>query len=145
MKSENSITVSFPGKSVNEALARAIVGAFASGLDPTMEELADMKTAVSEAVSNSIIHGYPEETGEIRLTCIAYPGRLLEIEVRDWGVGIPDVRKARTPMFTTGGTERSGMGFTIMEKFMSSLKVESKPGEGTIVTMTRKLSGGTGT
>lgn len=142
MKPENEMTVTFPSKSCNEAFARAVVGAFASELDPTMEELGDLKTAVSEAVTNCIVHAYPKEQGEITLSCASYPDRSIEICVRDQGIGIPDVKAARAPMYTTGGAERSGMGFTIMEKFMTSLQVESEPGQGTRVTMTRKLQKG---
>lgn len=142
MKPDNEMTMQFLAKSCNEAFARAVVGAFAAPMDPTMEELGDLKTAVSEAVTNCIVHAYPEEPGVIVLSCFSYPDRSLEIQVKDQGIGIPDVKAARTPMYTTGGTERSGMGFTIMEKFMTSLQVESEPGQGTRVTMTRKLQKG---
>lgn len=142
MKPDNEMTMQFLAKSCNEAFARAVVGAFAAPMDPTMEELGDLKTAVSEAVTNCIVHAYPEEPGVIVLSCFSYPDRSLEIQVKDQGIGIPDVKAARTPMYTTGGTERSGMGFTIMEKFMTSLQVDSEPGQGTRVTMTRKLQKG---
>ena len=142
MKPENELTMEFTGRSCNEAFARAAVGAFVSELDPTLEELSDVKTAVSEAVTNCIVHAYPEGPGPIFLRCSLYGDRTLELEIRDQGVGIPDVRAAREPMFTTGGVERSGMGFTIMEKFMTSLQVTSQPGAGTTVTMTRKLGAG---
>ncbi len=142
MKPENELTMEFTGRSCNEAFARAAVGAFVSELDPTLEELSDIKTAVSEAVTNCIVHAYPQGPGKIFLRCGLYEDRTLELEIRDQGVGIPDVRAAREPMFTTGGAERSGMGFTIMEKFMSSLQVTSQPGAGTTVTMTRKLGAG---
>jgi stage II sporulation protein AB (anti-sigma F factor) len=128
MKIENEMTLEFRSLSCNEAFARAVVGAFVAPLDPTMEELGDLKTAVSEAVTNCIVHAYPEEQGTI--------------QVRDQGVGIADIQAAREPLFTTGGEERSGMGFTIMERFMTSLQVESQPGQGTTVTMTRKLQRG---
>ena len=143
MKYDNYIKVEFPSKSCNEALARSVVGVFASQMDPTMGELGDVKTAVSEAVTNCVIHAYPDSVGVIRLRCRVLEGDLLEILVRDWGCGIPDVEKARTPLFTTGGEERSGMGFTIMESFMDTLKVRSRPGRGTSVVMTRRLSGKT--
>ena len=107
-----------------------------------MEELSDIKTAVSEAVTNAIVHGYPDSVGEISLILDAVEPRTLCITVADRGVGIPDVEAAREPLYTTGGDDRSGMGFTIMERFMTSLQVESKPGEGTTVTMSRKLHGG---
>lgn len=142
MKPDNEMTMEFLGKSCNEAFARAVVGAFAAPLDPTMEELSDLKTAVSEAVTNCIVHAYPDEPGKILLFCAAYPDRSLEIRVQDYGVGIPDVKAARMPMYTTGGSERSGMGFTIMEKFMTSLQVDSQAGVGTTVIMTRKLQKG---
>ncbi|MBQ7737326.1 MAG: anti-sigma F factor [Oscillospiraceae bacterium] len=143
MKYDNYIKVEFPSKSCNEALARSVVGVFASQMDPTLGELGDVKTAVSEAVTNCVIHAYPDSVGVIRLRCRVLEGDLLEILVRDWGCGIPDVEKARTPLFTTGGEERSGMGFTIMESFMDTLKVRSRPGRGTSVVMTRRLSGKT--
>ena len=139
MKPENELTMEFLSRSCNEAFARAAVGAFIAPLDPNLEELSDIKTAVSEAVTNCIVHAYPEGAGTIRLSCRVDADRNVEIRVEDHGVGIPDVTAAREPMFTTGGQDRSGMGFTIMEKFMSSLQVESRPGEGTTVTMTRRL------
>ena len=139
MKPENELTMEFLSRSCNEAFARAAVGAFIAPLDPNLEELSDIKTAVSEAVTNCIVHAYPEKRGEITLSCRVYPDRTVELIVADQGVGIPDITAAREPMFTTGGQDRSGMGFTIMEKFMSSLQVESRPGAGTTVTMTRRL------
>ena len=139
MKPENELTMEFMSRSCNEAFARAAVGAFIAPLDPDLEELSDIKTAVSEAVTNCIVHAYPEKSGEITLCCRVYPDRTVELRVEDQGVGIPDITAAREPMFTTGGQDRSGMGFTIMEKFMSSLQVESQPGKGTAVTMTRRL------
>ena len=139
MKPENELTMEFLSRSCNEAFARAAVGAFIAPLDPDLEELSDIKTAVSEAVTNCIVHAYPEQCGEITLRCRVYEDRTVEIFVADEGVGIPDVSAARAPMFTTGGQDRSGMGFTIMEKFMSSLQVESQMGKGTTVTMTRRL------
>jgi stage II sporulation protein AB (anti-sigma F factor) len=142
MKIENEMTLEFLSQSCNEAFARAVVGAFVAPLDPTMEELGDLKTVVSEAVTNCIVHAYPEQQGIIRLRCTIYEDRSLELQVQDQGVGIADIQAAREPMFTTGGTERSGMGFTIMERFMTSLQVESQVGQGTVVTMTRKLHRG---
>lgn len=139
MKYENYLKTEFPSRSANEALARSVCGIFAAQLDPTMEELGDLKTAVSEAVTNAIVHAYPESIGKISLRCRILPDAVLEIQVRDWGRGIEDIDKARTPLFTTGGEERSGMGFTIMESFMDSLTVRSKPGRGTTVTMRRRL------
>lgn len=139
MKYENYLKLEFPSKSANEAVARSIVGVFAAQLDPSMEELGDLKTAVSEAVTNAIVHAYPDTLGRISLRCRILEDNRLEIVVRDWGVGIADVEKAREPLYTTGGEERSGMGFTIMESFMDSLTVRSRSGAGTTVVMKRKL------
>lgn len=139
---DNEMKLEFPSYSCNESFARAVVGAFAASMDPTLEELADVKTAVSEAVTNCIVHGYPDRIGTIQMTCAILGGDTLEIKIQDQGVGIADIKTARTPMFTTGGVERSGMGFTIMERFMTGLQVESAPGQGTTVTMTRKLRRG---
>ena len=141
MKQENYLKLEFPGKSCNESLARSVAGVFAAQLDPTMDELGDIKTAVSEAVTNAIVHGYPDSTGKILLRCRILDGNRLEIMVRDWGRGIENIEKARTPMFTTGGADRSGMGFTIMESFMDELKVRSRPGKGTSVVMKKSISG----
>ena len=139
MKFENYLKLEFPSKSSNEALARSVVGVFASQLDPNMEELGDLKTAVSEAVTNAIVHAYPDTIGRISMRCRILEDKRIEIVIRDWGVGIEDVEKAREPLFTTGGEERSGMGFTIMESFMDSLTVKSRPGGGTTVVMKRRL------
>ena len=139
MKQENYLRTEFPSKSVNESLARSLCGIFAAQLDPTLEELGDLKTAVSEAVTNAIVHAYPESIGKISLRCRILEGEILEVQIRDWGRGIEDVARARTPLYTTGGEERSGMGFTIMESFMDSLTVRSRPGRGTTVTMRRAL------
>ena len=139
MKSENYMELKFPSKSANEAFARAAVACFAAQLDPTLDELGDIKTAVSEAVTNCIVHAYPDELGEIVLKARILPDSVLDIVVKDRGRGIEDIEKARTPMFTTGGADRSGMGFTIMESFMTNLEISSKPGKGTTVHMRRKL------
>lgn len=139
MKFENYIKLEFPSKSCNEALARSVAGVFAAQLDPTIEELGDIKTAVSEAVTNCVVHAYPDSIGKIMLRCRILQGDSIEIVVRDWGKGIEDIQKARTPLFTTGGEDRSGMGFTIMESFMEKVTVRSRPGEGTTVVMTRML------
>lgn len=136
---ENKVTLTFPSLSCNEAFARAVAGAFCAMLDPTMEELSDIKTAVSEAVTNCIVHGYPDKMGDIRMDCELLPDRTIKLVISDDGVGIPDVKAAREPLYTTGGDDRSGMGFTIMERFMTSLQVESQIGQGTKVTMLRKL------
>ncbi len=140
MKAENYMELSFPSLSVNEQFARAAVSCFAAQLDPTLDELGDIKTAVSEAVTNCIVHGYPDTIGTVTLRARILPGGVLEIMVRDHGRGIADVDKAREPMYTTGGAERSGMGFTIMESFMTELRVRSTPGKGTTVTMRRKIA-----
>ena len=139
MKSENYIKLEFPSKSVNEGFARAAAAAFAAQLDPTLEELGDIKTAVSEAVTNCIVHAYPDALGKISMRLRILAGGRLEIVVKDAGRGIEDVVKAREPLFTTGGEERSGMGFTIMESFTDKLRVRSAPGRGTTVTMIRSI------
>lgn len=139
MRSENYIKTEFPSRSVNEGFARAAAAAFASQLDPTLEELGDIKTAVSEAVTNAIVHAYPDCIGRVLLRLRIMKGGRLEIVVKDWGRGIEDVQRAREPLFTTGGAERSGMGFTIMESFMDKLRVRSSPGRGTTVTMVRTI------
>ncbi len=139
MKFENYMILDFPSKSANEAFARSAVACFAAQMDPTLEELGDIRTAVSEAVTNAIVHGYPDELGIITLRCRILKDNILDIVIKDRGVGIADVEKAKQPMFTTGGTDRSGMGFTIMESFMTSLTISSEPGKGTTVHMRRKL------
>ena len=139
MKFENYMILEFPSKSCNEAFARSAVACFAAQMDPTLEELGDIKTAVSEAVTNCIVHAYPNELGMVILRCRILKDHVLDIVVKDKGVGIPDLERARTPMFTTGGAERSGMGFTIMESFMTSFELTSEPGKGTTVHMRRKL------
>ncbi len=141
MKAENYIKLEFPARSVNEGFARAAAAAFVSQLDPTLTELGDIKTAVSEAVTNAVVHAYPNAIGVVQLRARILPGGELEIVVKDKGVGIPDVERARTPLYTTGGEDRSGMGFTIMEGFMDKLRVRSAPGRGTTVTMRRRLQG----
>ena len=138
---KNYIKTEFPSTSINEAMARSVAAVFAARLDPTLEELGDIKTAVSEAVTNAIVHAYPDSIGRIVLRCSVSEDRRLEISVRDWGCGIEIVDRAREPLFTTGGEDRSGMGFTIMESFMDKVKVRSKPGGGTTVTMTRRIPG----
>ena len=139
MKFENYMTLEFPSKSCNEAFARSAVACFAAQLDPTVEELGDIRTAVSEAVTNAIVHAYPKELGTVILRCRILKGQVLDIVVKDRGVGIPDIEQAMRPMYTTGGSDRSGMGFTIMESFMTSLEISSSVGKGTTVHMRRKL------
>ena len=140
MKFGNYMTIEFPSKSSNEAFARTAVACFAAQLDPTLEELGDIRTAVSEAVTNCIVHAYPERLGTITLRLRLLEGGELEIQVKDKGVGIPDVAQAREPLFTTGSEERSGMGFTIMESFMDRLTVRSAPGRGTTITMRKRIA-----
>ena len=139
MKFDNYMSLEFPSKSCNEAFARSAVSCFAAQMDPTMEELGDIRTAVSEAVTNAIVHGYPDELGIISLRCRILKDNVLDIVIKDRGAGISDIDQARRPMFTTGGTDRSGMGFTIMESFMTNLEITSQPGKGTTVHMRRKL------
>ena len=139
MKFENYMILDFPSKSANEAFARSAVACFDAQMDPTLEELGDIRTAVSEAVTNAIVHGYPNELGIITLRCRILKDNVLDIVIKDRGVGIADVEKAKQPMFTTGGSDRSGMGFTIMESFMTSLTITSEPGKGTVVHMRRRL------
>ena len=139
----NRIQIKLPALSVNESMARAAVAAFVSQLDPGVTEIADIKCAVSEAVTNAIVHGYREtpETGSITITVSILSGRAVKIEIKDKGCGIPDVGQARQPLYTTDAAgERSGMGFTVMESFTDALKVTSKVGQGTTVTMWKKLS-----
>ena len=140
MHSTNYIKLEFPSKSSNEAFARAAAAAFATQLDPTIDELGDIKTAVSEAVTNCIVHAYPESIGRISMRLRILERDTLEISVRDWGRGIENVQRAMEPLYTTGGEERGGMGFTIMESFMDDLRVRSAPGRGTTVTMRRSIS-----
>ena len=140
MKRKNYVTLEFPSCSANEGFARAAAACFAAQLDPTLEELNDVKTAVSEAVTNAIVHAYPNTLGKVVVKLRIREEHELEIVVRDWGIGIADIEQARTPLFTTGSEERSGMGFTIMESFMDSLKVRSHPGKGTTVTMRRSIA-----
>ena len=139
MKRDNYLKLEFPSRSANEALARASVAAFASQMDPTLDELGDIRTAVSEAVTNVIVHAYPDTVGVVWLRARILDGEYLEITVRDKGRGIEDVDRARQPLFTTGGEDRSGMGFTIMESFTDRLRIRSAPGKGTTVTMQRRI------
>ena len=131
-KAINEMTLEFPSRSSNEGLARSVAACFAAQMDPTVEELGDIRTA--------IVHGYPDSIGKVQIKLRIYEGNVLELVIKDHGRGIPDVNKAREPMFTTGGEERSGMGFTIMESFMDKLSVRSVPGRGTSVTMKKKLA-----
>ena len=139
MNVTNYIKLEFPSKSVNEGYARSAIAAFAAQLDPTLEELGDIRTAVSEAVTNAIVHAYPDDIGTIWLKARILEGDKLEIVVKDNGRGNADLKQAMEPLFTTGGEDRSGMGFTIMESFTDHLKVRSAPGKGTTVTMVRRI------
>ena len=139
MKEQNYIKLEFPSRSSNEAFARAAAAAFAAQLDPTLEELGDIKTAVSEAVTNAIVHAYPDAIGRVSMRLRILDVQLLEISVKDWGCGIEDVEQAMQPLYTTGGEDRSGMGFTIIGSFMDKLSVRSKPGKGTTVVMRRRI------
>ena len=153
MKVENYVTLEFLSRSTNEAFARTAAAAFAAQLDPTLDEVGDIRTAVSEAVTNAIVHAYPDKLGKIVMKLRILEGGILELTVRDWGRGIDNVQQARQPLFTTGGDigkaikplyttggeERSGMGFTIMESFMDKLTVKSTPGKGTVVSMRKRI------
>ena len=139
MKFDNFMILEFPSKSSNEAFARSAVACFAAQMDPTLEELGDIRTAVSEAVTNCIVHAYPNEFGIITLRCRILKDNVLDIVVKDKGIGISDVEQAKRPMFTTGGSDRSGMGIPIMESFMTSFELTSVPGKGTTVHIRRKL------
>ena len=139
IKTENEVTLQFPSQSSNEGFIRSAVACFAAQMDPTLNELEDIKTAVSEAVTNAIVHAYPDKLGKIVMKLRILEGGILELTVRDWGRGIDNVQQARQPLFTTGGEERSGMGFTIMESFMDKLTVKSTPGKGTVVSMRKRI------
>lgn len=139
MKFENYMILEIPSRSTNEAFARSAVACFAAQMDPTLEELGDIKTAVSEAVTNCIVHAYPNQLGVIMVRCRILKDNVLDIVIKDKGVGITDLEKAKTPMYTTGGTERSGMGITIMESFMTDFDISSEPGKGTTVHMRRRI------
>ena len=139
-KAINEVTMEFLSRSSNEGFARSAAACFAAQMDPTLNELEDIKTAVSEAVTNAIVHAYPDSIGKVSLKMRVSAGNILEITVKDHGKGIPDIEKAREPMFTTGGEERSGMGFTIMESFMDQISVRSLNGRGTTVSMKKKLA-----
>ena len=140
MKMTNQVKFTFLSRSTNEGFSRAALAAFLAQADPTVPQLADIKTAVSEAVTNCIVHAYPEQMGWITLTAAIYEGGLVRITVTDRGVGIPDVGKAMEPLYTTGKPdERAGLGFAVMQSFMDKVKVSSTPGRGTRVTMTKRL------
>ena len=136
----NQMELSFLAVAQNEAFARMVISAFLVQTNPTLSVVSEVRTAVSEAVTNAIVHAYPDSLGKVELKLRLYPGNELELIIRDWGIGIADVEQARAPLFTTGNEERSGMGFTIMESFMDSVKVRSHPGKGTTVTMRKRFA-----
>ena len=131
----NEMNLNFLSRSCNEGFARTSIAAFVSQLDPTIDELADIKTAVSEAVTNCIVHGYKSGIGKIYISSKIYDNGKIIIKIKDKGCGIPDVKQAMEPLFTTGGSERSGLGFAVMQSFMDKIKVISKPEKGTSVTL----------
>lgn len=138
-RTDNEMELIFDAVSANESLARIAVAAFVTEKNPTLEELSDIKTAVSEAVTNAIIHGYEKEPGKVFLRC-KWQDKLLVLEIEDKGVGIDNISRAMEPLFTTKpDAERSGMGFSFMEAFMDELEVESTPGEGTLVRMQKEI------
>ncbi len=141
MKKINEMKLTVQAKSVNESFCRVAVASFASQLDPTVEEISDIKTAVSEAVTNAIVHAYVSIPGKIYITAVLYSDNMLVVKIRDTGIGISDITKAREPLFTTGGDDRSGLGFSVMECFSDKLKVTSREGKGTTVTIYKKIRG----
>jgi stage II sporulation protein AB (anti-sigma F factor) len=140
MEIKNTMELKLPSLSINEGFARSVVGAFATQLDPTLEDIADIKTAVSEAVTNAIVHAYPDKQGEIRIYA-SLENCMIKVVVQDQGVGIGDIEQARQPFFSTAGDEsRSGMGFTVMETFMDEVKIHSTPGKGTTVELKKTIA-----
>ncbi len=140
MKRINGFKLTVPSKSINEGFVRAVTAAFASLCDPTVEEICDIKTAVSEAVTNCIVHAYPDGEGTVYIDGTLYDGNIVKIRIRDRGIGIADVKKAMEPLFTTAGGDRSGLGFSVMESFSDKVSVRSFPDKGTLVTLTKKLA-----
>lgn len=143
MKIKNEFKLTVDSKSVNESFCRVVVTAFASALDPTIEEITDLKTAVSEAVTNSIVHGYADTCGKIYITGQLLENDVIKIKIKDKGRGIADVSEAMTPLYTTGGSDRAGLGFTVMQSFCDRVNVTSSLGIGTTVVLTKKISGRT--
>lgn len=141
MKTVNEMKMTIDSKSVNEGFSRVAIGAFVASLDPDIEELSDIKAAVSEAVTNAIIHGYREKQGKIYITVSIFENNTVRIRIRDTGVGIENIKQAMEPLFTTAGSERSGLGFVVMESFMDSVRVTSQPGKGTTVTLKKRIWG----
>ncbi len=140
MKAINTFSLKIPSRSTNEGFARVAVAAFAAQLDPTFEEISDIKTAVSEAVTNCIVHAYANTIGDIYINCTILPDKRLRIKIKDKGCGIENIKQAMEPLFTTAGGERAGLGFAVMESFTDNLKVRSTLGKGTTVTMVKKIS-----
>lgn len=139
----NEFKLTVDSKSVNEAFCRVVVSSFVTPLDPTIEELSDLKTAVSEAVTNCIVHGYKDVCGKIYITGQILDDKIVKIRIKDKGVGIDDVKSAMQPLFTTGGSDRAGLGFTVMQSFCDRIKVNSGVGKGTTVELTKRISGRT--
>lgn len=137
----NELKLTMDSRSINEGFSRVAVASFIASTDPNIEELTDIKTAVSEAVTNAIVHGYRETSGKIYITVSIFENNIIRIKVRDKGVGIPDIEKAMEPLYTTAGEERAGLGFAVMESFMDKVKVTSKTDVGTTVTMEKKIWG----
>lgn len=140
MQVNNKFSMNIPAKSANEGFARACIAAFAAQLDPTLEEIGDIKTAVSEAVTNCIVHAYKEKIGKIYISAELCEGNIIKIKIRDTGCGIESVEKAMEPLYTTVGGERAGLGFAVMQSFMDSVKVRSSVGRGTSIVMQKKIS-----
>ena len=137
----NEIKLTMDSKSINEGFSRVAVSSFIACTDPNIEELTDIKTAVSEAVTNAIVHGYKEKNGKIYITVSIFENNIIRIKIRDKGVGITDIEKAMEPLYTTAGEERAGLGFAVMESFMDKVRVSSKPDMGTTVPMEKKIWG----
>ncbi len=140
MKCINEVKLTFPAKSTNEAFARSAAAAFTMQLDPTISELSDIKTSVSEAVTNAIVHGYKGQKGLVYITMQILENNVISVKIRDKGCGIEDIEKAMEPLFTTGGDERAGLGFAVMQSFMDSIKVTSRIGKGTTVTLKKRIT-----
>lgn len=137
----NEMKLTMDSRSINEGFSRVAVSAFIACADPNIEEITDIKTAVSEAVTNAIVHGYREKNGKIYITVSIFENNIIRIKIRDKGIGIEDIDKAMQPLFTTAGEERAGLGFAVMESFMDKVRVTSKPGAGTTVVMEKKIWG----
>ena len=139
MKAINEFKMTVPARSRNEAFARTAIAAFAAQLDPTVDQICDLKTAVSEAITNCVVHAYPDEMGLIYISARLFDDGRISIKIRDRGCGIPDISQAMEPLYTTGGEERAGLGFAVMQSFTDKLRVTSRVGKGTCVTMEKML------